>query len=59
MSADRDPHQHDAYAIAAWLRAADRDGSLARYLAPALTPAEQAVAQIEGWILGVAGREDE
>ena len=56
--ADRDPHQHDAYATAAWLRAADRDGSLARYLAPALTPAEQAVAQIEGWILGVAAREE-
>jgi len=51
-------HQHDAYAVAAWLRAADRDGSLARYLMPALTPAEQAVAQIEGWILGVAGSEE-
>jgi hypothetical protein len=56
--ADRDWSQQDAYATAAWLRTADRDGSLARYLAPALTPAEQAVAQIEGWILGVAGRED-
>jgi hypothetical protein len=56
--AGRDPHQHDAYTVAAWLRAADRDGSLARFLAPALIPAERAVAQIEGWILGVAGSED-
>jgi hypothetical protein len=53
--AGRDSHQHDAYAVAAWLRAADHDGSLARYLAPELTPAEQTVARIEGWILGVSG----
>jgi hypothetical protein len=57
--ASRDSHQQDAYAGAAWLRAADRDGSLARYLMPALTPAERAVAQIEGWILGVAASEED
>jgi hypothetical protein len=52
--ADRDPHQHDAYTAAAWLRAADLDGSLAGFLAPQLTPAELTVARVEGWILGVA-----
>lgn len=50
---DRTGDQHDAYAVATWLRAADRSGSLGRYLAPDLTPAERHVADIEGWILGV------
>ncbi len=27
-----DPHQHDVYSIAAWLRNANRDGSFARFL---------------------------
>jgi len=27
---DRNPHQHDAYSIAAWLRRADLDGDLAK-----------------------------
>jgi hypothetical protein len=40
-------------------RIAPGTGAAARYLAPALTAAEQAVAQIEGWILGVAGRAKE
>jgi hypothetical protein len=47
--------QHDAYSIAAWLSRADRDGSLSAYLNPDLTPPERAVAQVEGWILGVPG----
>ena len=51
--ADRTGDQHDAYSIAAWLSGADRDGSLAAFLKPALTPAERTVAQVEGWILGV------
>jgi hypothetical protein len=51
--ADRDPHQHDAYCIAAWLRSADRDGSLARFLTPHLSDEERVTAQVEGWILGV------
>ena len=46
--------QHDAYCIAAWLSRADRDGGLAALLIPDLTPPERAVAQVEGWILGVA-----
>jgi len=51
--ADRTPDQHDAYSIAAWLSRADRSGDLAASLAPALTPEEDAVARVEGWILGV------
>ena len=53
-SADRTGDQHDAYSIAAWLSHADRDDSLAAFLKPDLTPSERAVAQVEGWILGVA-----
>jgi hypothetical protein len=51
---ERNHDQHDAFSIAAWLRHADRDGSLANFLKPGLSPAERAVAQVEGWILGVA-----
>ncbi len=54
-SESRTPDQHDAYCIAAWLARADRDGSLAALLRPQLTPADSAVAQVEGWILGVPG----
>jgi hypothetical protein len=51
---DRTGDQHDAYCIAAWLSRADRDGSLATFLKPDLSPQERAVAEVEGWILGVA-----
>ena len=51
----RTSDQHDAYSIAAWLSRADRDGSLAAFLKPNLTPPERTVAQVEGWILGVPG----
>jgi hypothetical protein len=47
--------QHDAYCIAAWLSRADRNGSLATFLKPELTPPERTAAQVEGWILGVPG----
>lgn len=50
---DRTPDQHDAWVAAAWLRQADADGSLGHFLKPALAPWEAAVAQVEGWILGV------
>ena len=46
--------QHDAFSIAAWLSRADRDGSLAAFLNPDLSPPERAMAKVEGWILGVA-----
>ena len=49
----RTPDQHDAWCIAAWLSRADRDGTLAGYLAPPVTAAERAAAKVEGWILGV------
>lgn len=49
----RTPDQHDAYAVAAWLRQTDLDGRLPAFLAPSLTAAERATAEIEGWILGV------
>jgi hypothetical protein len=45
--------QYDAYSVAAWLSRADRDGSLAAFLKPNLTPPERTVARVEGWILGV------
>jgi hypothetical protein len=51
----RAPDQHDAYCVAAWLSRADHDGSLAAFLKPDLTGSERTVAQVEGWILGVAG----
>lgn len=50
----RTADQHDAYSAAAWLRQVDLDGRLAEFLNPALTPSQRAVAQVEGWILGVA-----
>ena len=49
----RTPDQHDAWSIADRLFRADRDGSLAGFLKPDLTPPERTVAQVEGWILGV------
>jgi hypothetical protein len=51
----RTPDQHDAFCIAAWLARADRDGTLAGFLKLDLSTAERAVAQVEGWILGVPG----
>jgi hypothetical protein len=51
----RTADQHDAFCIAAWLAHADRNGTLGGFLKPDLSPAERAVAQVEGWILGVPG----
>ncbi len=53
--ADRTNDQHDAYCAAEWLRRADRDGSLAGFLHPGLTPNARTVGKVEGWILGVPG----
>ena len=47
--------QHDAYSIAAWLARAGRGGSLGALFKPELSPSERAVAQVEGWLLGVPG----
>jgi hypothetical protein len=49
----RTQDQHDAYAIAAWMRKADREGRLAGFLNVHLTFEELAATQAEGWILGV------
>lgn len=51
--ADRTDHQQDAFATAEWLRRADADGSLEKFLCPELEPSERKAAEIEGWILGV------
>jgi hypothetical protein len=51
--ANRDGDQQAAYAVAAWLRRADLNSSLAQFFNPPLEPEERGVADIEGWILGV------
>ena len=51
---ERTGDQHDAYSIAAWLSSADQGNNLAGFLGPSLTSPERTVAQVEGWILGVA-----
>ena len=50
---ERTADQHDAFAIASWLRDADADGGLAEALAPRLSEANTRLARHEGWILGV------
>lgn len=50
---ERTPDQHDAFSVAAWLSAAADDGRLREAMTPELSPPEAAVAQVEGWILGV------
>jgi hypothetical protein len=45
--------QYDAYTIATWLRLADIEGRLQLALHPSLSASERAVAQVEGWIIGV------
>lgn len=46
-------HHHDARSVCAWLQERDQYGFLPSYFNPALTPTEQSVARLEGWILGV------
>jgi hypothetical protein len=50
---DQTDHQQDAFATAEWLRQANSDGSLEKFLRPELEPRERKTAEIEGWILGV------
>jgi len=50
----RDGDEQAAYAAAAWLQRADQFGSLNGFLNPSLTAEERGIAEIEGWILGVA-----
>jgi hypothetical protein len=51
---NRSADQHDAYAVAAWLRHIDASGALHTFLEPTLTLPDRRTAEIEGWILGVA-----
>jgi hypothetical protein len=53
VTSRRDGDEQAAYAVAAWLQRADRDGSLGGFLNPSLTAEERGIAKIEGWILGV------
>lgn len=50
---DRTPDQHYAYVAAAMLQRLDQRGEIERLWRPELSPQESAVAQVEGWILGV------
>lgn len=50
---DRNGDQQAAFVVAAWLRRADMNDSLARFLNPPLEPAERRLAAVEGWILGL------
>jgi hypothetical protein len=50
----RNSDQQDAYTAAEWLRRSDLDGSLERFLNPDLEDRERSIAEIEGWILGIA-----
>jgi hypothetical protein len=47
-SKGRTPDQQDAFATAEWLRRADCDGSLEKFLRPELEPQERKTAEIEG-----------
>jgi hypothetical protein len=49
----RTADQHDAYSVARWLRENDLAGTLAGHFRPSLNLTEAAVAQLEGWILGL------
>lgn len=49
----RSGDEHDAFAVARWMADMAERGALAGYFAPPLTPAERAIAELEGWILGV------
>ena len=51
---DRSCDQQDAYSVARWLSESDSHGSLAYYLNPPLTDQDRRIANLEGWILGIA-----
>jgi hypothetical protein len=49
----RNTHQHDAWCVARWMQEHDQAGLLEPYFEPLMSPAERAIAQTEGWILGL------
>lgn len=52
-SEGRTPDQHDAYTVTTWLREVDQAGRLPAVFRPDLPAPQRAVAEVEGWILGV------
>jgi hypothetical protein len=50
----RTADEHDAYSVARWLAECAARGTLDRYFNPPLTIEERRLAEIEGWILGIA-----
>ena len=52
-SQDRNGHQHDAYSVARWMREQDAADGLGAFFSPNLSPAERALARVEGWIFGL------
>ncbi len=52
-TAGRTPDQQDAYSTARWLQEVDTEGKLKQFFDPPLADDERAIAEIEGWILGV------
>ena len=53
-SEERNGHQQDAYSVARWMRERDAAGELGAQFEPALNSAIRSLAELEGWILGVA-----
>ncbi len=51
---DRTPDQHDAYTATRWMRETDAANTLEAYFQPKLSPKERSLAELEGWILGIA-----
>ncbi|MCC6245169.1 MAG: hypothetical protein IT353_20155 [Gemmatimonadaceae bacterium] len=51
--ADRSGDEQDAFATARWMADMAERGALDGYFAPPLNAAERAIAELEGWILGV------
>jgi hypothetical protein len=51
---DRSPDEHDAYSVARWLSETCEGGLMERYLDPPLTDGDRKMAEMEGWILGIA-----
>jgi len=51
---ERNGHQQDAYSVARWMRERDAAGELGSHFEPDLNLAIRSLAELEGWILGVA-----
>lgn len=53
-SDQRSPDQHDGYSISRWLQETDLAEKLPQFFQPQLAATDRAIAEVEGWILGVA-----